>query len=117
LPSPKPEIARFLAAFKEEVQQGSGLYLVQRRENYRGLSELGLTKRNCVDEIIALSVSHYCSGPEPDRDQTGSVWVFGKQIAGREVYIKLKLATDGSKMIAKCISFHAAQYPLGYPYR
>ena len=62
-------------------------------------------------------MTDYCKGPQPDKDRPGDIWVFGKEIAGSEVYIKLKIAQAGTHKIAKCISFHAAEYPLGCPYK
>jgi len=99
------------------MSKGRGLDVVNRRENIDTLARMGLTKRNLKEEIMTLSVENYCQGPEPDRDKPGVIWVFGKQIGAEEIYIKLKLAQVGSEKIAKCISFHAADFPLCYPYR
>lgn len=83
----------------------------------QALAELGLTKQDRKNEILSLSVTDYCSGPEPDMDKPGHVWMFGKQINGRNVYIKLKIAHAGGIKIAKCLSFHAAKFPLCFPYK
>ena len=107
----------FLAEFKEVVSSGRGLDLIPRAETNDTLHELGLTKKNVVDEILDLSVYDYSAGPLPDRDRPGSVWVLGREIFGREIYIKLKIAQVGANRIAKCISFHEADYPLNYPLR
>jgi hypothetical protein len=45
----------------------------------------------------------------------GEIWEFGKRIGGNDVYIKLKIAQVGNDKIAKCISFHKAEFPLSYP--
>jgi len=111
----KIQVALFLKEFKQIVTQGRGLDIINRRENLESLSGLGLTKKNCKNEILNLSVSNYCSGPEPDKDLPGKVWVFGKIIDGKEIYIKLKIAHVNSMRIAKCISFHIANYPLEFP--
>lgn len=111
----KVKAAIFLKEFKEIVTDGRGLDIVSRKENLESLLELGLTRKNAEHEILSLSVSDYCSGPEPDQDRRGSVWMFGKTIGGREVYIKLKIADVGDVKIAKCISFHVAKHPLCYP--
>jgi hypothetical protein len=110
------EIAFFLKEFKQLVQEG-GLYVVSRLEHQKSLVDLGLTKEACKVEILGLSVTDYCKGPQPDKDRPGDIWVFGKEIAGSEVYIKLKITQVGSDKFAKCISFHAAEHPLGYPYK
>jgi hypothetical protein len=111
------EIRDFLLEFKRIVTTGRGLDIVNRRENIEALAKLGVTKKNLRDEIMTLSVENYCEGPEPDRDRPGDIWVFGKQVGTEEIYIKLKIAQVGKEKIAKCISFHTANFPLCYPFR
>ena len=82
--------ALFLKEFKQLVQE-EGLYVVNRLNHQESLAELGLTKEACKIEILGLSVTDYCKGPQPNKDRPGDIWVFGKKIAGREVYIKLKM--------------------------
>ena len=113
---PQLSSALFLKEFKQLVQEG-GLYVVNRIDHQKSLVELGLTKKACKIEILGLSVTDYCRGPEPDKDRIGDIWVFGKEIAEREAYIKLKIAQIGSRKIAKCISFHTAEQPLYYPFK
>lgn len=110
------EVAQFLREFKELVTEGRGLDVVSRRKNIDSLAELGLTRSTCREEILALSVTDYCAGPEPDHDRPGYIWEFGKIVNNQEVYMKLKIATVGRGKIAKCISFHKAEYPLVYPW-
>jgi hypothetical protein len=111
------EVADFLREFKQVVVSGRGLDLIPRAENNRTLINLGLTRRNVRDEILSLSILDYCKGPDPDRDRAGDIWIFGRNIFGSEIYIKLKIATVTDIKIAKCISFHEANYPLNYPHR
>jgi hypothetical protein len=111
------EIRDFLVEFKGIMAKGRGLDIVNRRENIDTLAKMGLTKKNLIEEIMTLSVENYCQGPEPDRDRPGAIWVFGKQIGAEEIYVKLKIAQVGKEKIAKCLSFHAANFPLCYPYR
>ena len=110
-------IGKFLKEFKKIATEGRGIDIVSRRKNQDSLAKLGLTKRNCRDEILSLSVTDYCDGPKPDKDRAGEIWEFGKQISGEEVYIKLKIAQVGDEIIAKCISFHVAEFPLCFPYK
>jgi len=113
---PQLKSALFLKEFKQLIQEG-GLYVVNRLDHQNSLADLGLTREACKIEIFGLSVSDYCKGPQPDKDRPGDIWVFGKEISGREIYIKLKIAQIGSHRIAKCISFHAAERPLYYPFK
>jgi hypothetical protein len=45
----------------------------------------------------------------------GEMWVFGKNVKGQEVYIKIMLGQPGRSTI--CISFHIAEHPLNYPFK
>jgi len=105
----------FLKEFKKIVTQERGLDIVGRQENKKTLLQLGFTRTNCQHEILNLSVSDYCAGPKPDKDKPGVIWEFGKKIRGHGVYIKLKIAETGSVRIAKCISFHIAEFPIINP--
>jgi hypothetical protein len=112
----KRQIRDFLRAFKH-IGARNGIYVIPRDKNQQALADLGLTRKNRFDIIMFLSVTDYCSGPEPDRDKKGCIWEFGKIIDGTPIYIKLKIAeTDGGD-IARCISFHAAEFPLSFPCR
>ena len=41
--------------------------------------------------------------------------VFGKDVKGREVYIKIMISQFGGQTI--CISFHLAEHKLNYPFK
>lgn len=69
------------------------------------------------DLLLGLSVADYCEGPLDDRDFPGELWVFGKVIEGKEIYIKLKLAGSQSSRLVRVISFHQARESLYYPYK
>ena len=110
-------ITYFLREFKKIATEGQGIDFVPRRKNLDSLLELGLTQKNARGEILSLSVADYCGGPEPDRDKPGEIWEFGKAIGSKEVYMKLKIAHVGKEKIAKCLSFHVAEFPLCFPLR
>jgi len=73
--------ALFLKQIKQLVQEG-GLYAVNRLDQQKSLTDLGLTKEACKIEILGLSVTDYCKEPQPDNDRPGNIWVFGKEMAG-----------------------------------
>jgi hypothetical protein len=66
-----------------------------------------------------LSIENYCSGPNPDYNSTekGAIWIFGIKEYGMMIYIKLKIAYAYNHEIAKCLSFHPAEYSLNFPYK
>jgi hypothetical protein len=53
-------------------------------------------------------------GPLEEKLYGGSdMWVFGKTLKKKEVYIKITLGAYGGSVI--CISFHLAEYKMQYP--
>ena len=115
--SSEPHISSFLKEFKLIATTNGGLWLEPRAAKNPSILMLGLTVKTVKLEILSLSVVNYSSGPVLDRDRPGDLWVFGKEINGHEIYIKLKIATINDKKIAKCISFHEAEFPLRYPFK
>lgn len=111
------QVNTFLRKFKAIVTTGRGLDIIPRPINNETIIMLGLTRETVKNEILGLSVEDYCSGPEPDQDRPGEVWIFGKEINNYDIYIKLKIAVVNQIQIAKCISFHEAQYSIKYTFK
>ncbi len=87
-----------------------------RSKNFLTLAELELTFEKVKSILKELKVSNYSQGPRADTLYTNSdMWVFGKEIKSREVYIKITLGNPGSEVI--CISFHFSEHPMVYPYK
>lgn len=108
-------VRQFLKEFKSLVYQ-NGLIVKDRQINMQYLLELGLTAKQREEIVLSLSVLDYCSGPIKDEYRPGNYWVFGKQIDGVEVYIKLKIAGSAAREYALCLSFHKSEHPLNYPF-
>ena len=104
----------FIEQAKGLISTGDWL-LVKRTVNLQDIADIGITFAGVRSELLDLAVENYISGPEPDRDFPGEVWVFGKMILGKEIYIKLKIDQSSSRLTV--ISFHIANYPIDYPYR
>ena len=79
--------------------------------------ELGFKYHDIYETMLGLSVEDYCAGPCKDKDQPGDVWIFGKIIENKNIYIKMKLASFGPLRVVRIISFHFAKDPLDYPFR
>jgi hypothetical protein len=66
--------------------------------------------------LQALEIKDYSEGPVEEKIYGGAdMWVFGKTIKKREVYIKITMGPIGSSVI--CISFHLAQHKMNYPFK
>jgi hypothetical protein len=109
------DVHQFLIEFKSLILE-KGLIVTERMVNRDLLLELGLTKEQREEIVCSLSVLDYSSGPIRDEYKPGHYWVFGKQVEGSEVYIKLKIAGSAGEEYAVCISFHKSERPLRYPF-
>lgn len=111
----KDAVRAFLKEFKR-LMSVCRLRVSNREVNNRGLIALGLTYKQRINEIKALNVLNYSSGPDPDHNFSGNYWVFGKMIYDHEVYIKLKIVDGDETSWPLCKSFHPADEPLDYPF-
>ena len=93
-------LSEFLERFKQKVAE-SGLIVIPTEKNRDYLARTGLLPNERTNIILNLTEKNYFSGPEPDRDREGDVWIFGCRHEGERIYIKLKL-----DIVAKCLSFH-----------
>ena len=73
------------------------------------------------ETVLGLEPEDYVAGPEPDEtDPSKDIWVFGKSVRGRTVYIKLRVVDDPRRKNARRAlvwSFHPAEHPMKYPLR
>jgi hypothetical protein len=64
---------------------------------------------------------HYAQGPSPDEtDDSKEVWVFGYELNGTEIYIKLRLSPaprKGQFGVPVVWSFHKAERRIKFPHR
>jgi hypothetical protein len=112
------EVEEFLKEFKLLIPTTAQLHLVFRKDGstQNTMSILGYTKTNVHAELLQLTSADY-NKHEGDRNQPSSpqVWIFGKQIQGKEIYIKIKKHRAGTKGV--CISFHESKWALTYPHK
>lgn len=92
--SEQAEVSRFLDDFKLLAAKGK-LVICDRKDVRKSFISLGLTKQQAKLELFKLRVEDYVSGPDDDhRFQDETVWVFGRDIGGKEAYIKLQLVSN-----------------------
>jgi len=67
------------------------------------------------DKVLkALLLQDYSEGPLQDALHKGAgMWVFGKKVKDKEIYIKITMGIFGAQVI--CISFHIAEHEIKYP--
>lgn len=69
-----------------------------------------------IEQVKSLTIQNY-SETLFDKDDVNPLhlFVFGKVIEGRTVYIKLKVKNVLNQYVL-CVSFHFAKFPMKYPY-
>ena len=108
------EVGNFLENFKEKMKIWDVLFRDDRGKNTQTLVELELRPNERKTILESLETKDYSEGPIDDRLYGGStMWVFGKIVNQKEVYIKITMGIYGSSVI--CISFHLAQHKMHYP--
>ena len=108
------EVSDFLKDFKEKMKIWDVLFRDDRGKNTQTLVELELRPIERKNILEALEIIDYSEGPLDDNLYGGSsMWVFGKTVKNKEVYIKITMGINGSSVI--CISFHLAQHKMKYP--
>lgn len=112
----KEEVNAFLEQFNVKTQIFGIRFRDDRGKNRETLLQLDITPVQREVIVKNLLVQDYVEGPVVDElNKTGEMWVFGKDVKGREVYIKITLGYENGQTI--CISFHIAEHPMDYPFK
>jgi hypothetical protein len=107
-------VASFLKNFKEKLRFWDVLFRDDRGKNAQALIDLELRPIERKTILKALETKDYSEGPlEEKLYGSADMWVFGKTVKKKEVYIKITMGAMGSSVI--CISFHMAQHKMNYP--
>ena len=110
------EVKAFLDQFNIKAQVFGLLFRDDRGKNMETLRLLEITPMQREMIVKNLLPQDYVEGPVVDvLNKQGEMWVFGKDVKGREVYIKIALGLANCQTI--CISFHIAEHPLVYPFK
>ena len=110
------EVQRFLRTFHAKLKVFDILFRDDRGKNQAALFNLDITPVYRVEIIKTLAVTDYSAGPiVSELGKNTELWVFGKDVKQREIYIKISLGFPNESVI--CISFHLAERPMGYPFK
>jgi hypothetical protein len=108
------EITAFLNNFKTKMGIWDVLFRDDRGKNAQTLAVLEIRPVERKAILESLTFKDYSQGPIEEKLYGGSdMWVFGKIIKKKEVYIKITLGALGASVI--CISFHLAEHKINYP--
>lgn len=112
----KDEVEQFLTQFKVKLDIYGILFRDDRGKNMQSLLDLGITQLERLQVVKEIEVEDYSEGPVTDTLNHGTdMWVFGRDVKGEEVYIKISMGHPNAKTI--CISFHIAEHPMSYPFK
>ena len=111
----KEGIEHFLRDFKYKLGFWGLFIRSDRDKNFKTLTVLEFRVEDVKKELNELSVAHYLEGPVKETlYYSADMWIFGKMIQSKEVYIKISMGQPSDKVI--CISFHFSDYSMTYPY-
>lgn len=109
-------VDNFLTEFKVKLKIWRVVFSSDRQKNTQTLAELEISVNDAIAVLEDLTIHDYSEGPILDKMLNGSdLWVFGKEVKGHEIYIKVTLGRVSNPVI--CISFHFAEYQMKYPFK
>ena len=86
----KEEVELFLSKFIQKAKVFGIVFRDDRGKNMQTLLELEITPKYREDVIMNLDSEDYVEGPIEDTlNKKGEMWVFGKEVSGRDIYIKI----------------------------
>jgi hypothetical protein len=112
----KENVFHFLEDFKTKLNIWDVIFRDDRGKNTQTLLALELPAIERKNILAKLQLEDFSEGPLEEKLYKGSeMWIFGKNIKGYEIYIKISLGMNNSNVL--CISFHVAEHPMIYPFK
>lgn len=110
----KNEVEIYLKELNVKMEIFGILFLDDRGKNQQTLHDLEISPTKRKEIINSLKAEDYSQGPLEEKMRgILPMWVFGKQVKKKEVYIKVSIGVENSGAV--CISFHIAEHPMNYP--
>jgi hypothetical protein len=110
------DVEKFLKELDVKTKVFGILLLDDRGKNQQTLHDLEISPAKRKEIISNLRSEDYSEGPLQEKMRgILPMWVFGKEVKQKEVYIKISMGLENSSAI--CISFHVAEHPMNYPYK
>lgn len=112
----RQQVHAFLKDFREKMKIWNIVFRDDRGKNTQTLLDLEMRAADRQIIIGKPDALDYSEGPLDDRLNKGpELWVFGKEVKKREIYIKITMGAPGTSVI--CISFHIAEFGMNYPFK
>jgi hypothetical protein len=108
------EVTEFLKELKVKIDFFGILFLDERGKNQQALHDLEISPVKRKEIIQSLKPEDYSEGPLEEKMRgILPMWVFGKEVRSKEVYIKISMGVENAGAV--CISFHIAEHAMNYP--
>ena len=92
---------------KDEIEYSTGYLML----------DLDYDALDVVERLTELTIAEYSETLiDKDDDKPPLLFVFGKDINSRLIYIKLKIKGEQTKRVL-CLSFHYAKHDMVFPYK
>ena len=111
----KEDVQSFLEQFHEKMKVFGIIYRDDRGKNQKALEELEIVPSFRKVVIENLTAEDYVEGPVIDTlNKLGEMWVFGKDVKNREVYIKIMISDYCGQTICISHPFRTPTFRLVY---
>lgn len=112
----KDDVEQYLKELRFKIGMWGILIRDDRSKNAQSLHDLEIPPNQRKEIITQLTPEDYYQGPlEEKMHGILPMWVFGKVVKGKEIYIKISMGHPNSQAI--CISFHVAEQFIVYPFK
>lgn len=112
----KQETDSFLKNLKSKIDIFGIIFIDERQKNAQAILDLDISPNRRKEIIKELKIEDFSEGPvEEIMRGFMCMWIFGKVVRKKEVYIKVSLGNLNNQAI--CISFHIAEHSMKYPFK
>ena len=116
--SSRSDIVAFLEELKDAINNDCQMFFNYSKKNQATLLKLDYDESDIMRELLSLRIQDYSETVfDTDNSDPPLLFVFGKMIMSKEVYIKLKVRVHGENKTTLCISFHFSEHSMLYPYQ
>lgn len=109
------QVEKYLKELRFRVDYFGIIIMDSRLKNAQTLHDLDIPPDKRKEIIRKLRADDFSEGPLDVKFNGLDMWVFGKVVKDKEIYIKVVMGVAGTKAI--CISFHEAEFPMNYPFK
>lgn len=110
------DVKSYLQKLKQKISVFGIIFRDELSKNAQTLLDLEISVYEREKIIQNLTVDDYSEGPTSETlYDLPPMWIFGKLVKKKEVYIKITMGRLNSEVI--CISFHITARLLNYPFK